>query len=534
MAITAVTVTGTAAEARHSLLHAALQRAWRPGAALMLAAFAAPAVLAQAAEETAGGRSAQVPAFTASLGGELSWTDNINQAPAASAESEFSLRVSPSLGVNYRSGRLQVAGTAGLSAYHYFGGAQSDTVYPNIGLTGTYEAVERWLFIDAAVSGSQQFANPFAPQSTNQVSGNSYAAYTYSVSPYVRGKLLGDLDYQLRSASQWASTGGASSLGNAYQWNVDGSIARAPQPFGWSLTAQRQFSKPQGEPDYTNQSARAVLSYRIDESFDLSARGGYEQLSYGGLDQNRGIGGGGFAWRPTPRTDVNGYWERRYFGDGWQFAASHRMPFLALSLGSSRDVSTTPNRLNTVPAGFDVLAALDALLTTRIPDPIARAAAARQLLAQGGLPGQLLAPVAATADNITLQTRYNAAAVIQGARNSLAFSVFYLRTEPLADVLTGLGTPRVQSSVQRGASLFGSHRLDPLTSLTGGIERSDTRGTGINATDRSRQWTYRINLSRELGPRLSGSVGLRYTDYTSNLFDDYHATSALVGLTYTF
>ncbi|MEG1970323.1 MAG: TIGR03016 family PEP-CTERM system-associated outer membrane protein [Burkholderiaceae bacterium] len=489
------------------------------------------------------GARAQTPTFNASLGGELNWSDNINQAPAALAQSEFSLNLTPTLGVNYRSGRSQLNGFAGFTAYHYLSGGQSDTIYPNIGLIGSLEAIEQFLFIDASVTASPQFLNPFRPQSTGQVTNNTYSAYNYQIAPTIKGQIFGDATYQLRSNSSWSTSGTGTALGNSsaldnsYQWNLDGSVTRAPQPFGWALQAQHNTVTQDGnQPSYTNDLARGSVSYRVAEDFSLSARGGYEQADIGLRSTTNVIYGGGLTWRPTPRTNLDGYWERRYFGDSWVVSASHRMPFLALNLDTSRDVVSTPDTLFTVPGGTNIFNSLDAILTTRIPDASARAAAARQIMLVGGLPAQLAQPVPIYSQNISLQTRYSGAVTLYGARNSLAFNVYYLRSEAVSG--TGFNLPPAlalfQNSVQRGASIAASHSLTPFTSLSAVALWQQTRGVGSQSSDESRQLTYRLQLNQQLAARLTGYVGLRYETYTANVALDYNETAALIGLVYTF
>lgn len=484
----------------------------------------------------AGGARAQSPAISASIGGELAWSNNINQAAPSLAESELSLSLSPSLGFNYRSGRLQLGGTAGLTAYHYFGNAQPDKVYPNIGLTGSLEAIERFLFIDAAVTGQPQFLNPFGPQSTGQVSSNLYSAYTYQVAPTIKGKTLGDVDYLVRSDSRWSTTAAESGLGNTYQWDVNARLSRAPKPLGWSFELERKALNQENIPDYLNELGRVVASYLVAEDLSLSLRGGYEQTDYGLIHDSGAVYGGGFSWRPTPRTDVTGYWEQRFFGNSWQASASHRMPFLSFNLATSRDVSTTPQTLFTLPAGANVFDALDALMTTRIPDPATRAAAARRIILQEGLPIALASPVPIYGQNVALQTRYEAGTTLYGQRNSISLNVFYLRTEAISG--SGVNLPPaltlINNSVQRGVGLTASHRLTPFTSVSAGASVQRTQGIGQYSAEESKQFNANLRLTQQLAPRLTGSFGLRYQRYESNVQTDFNETAALIGLSYAF
>ncbi|HPE02182.1 MAG TPA: TIGR03016 family PEP-CTERM system-associated outer membrane protein [Burkholderiaceae bacterium] len=480
------------------------------------------------------GLAGRQPQFTASIGGNATLTNNSNLSSNATKESDLILSVSPSIGVNYQGGRLSLNGNVGLTALYYVNGTQDNSIFPAIALAGTYEAIDNFLFIDGYVNGNTQFISPFGPQVEGQNTSNTYTAYNYNLAPYIRGRAWGDVEYFARSDSTWSNST-QDGFENTYLWAVQASLTRGPRPWGWSLLYNMNRWDGGSRQTFDNNVARLVLTYLVNESLTISARGGYESQSGTLLSSTDVIYGGGLTYRPSPRTDLNGYWEKRFFGDSWNASFTHRLPRTSMSLLTSRDISFTTNSLFTVPGTSNVFTSVDALLATRIPNADARAIAARELISRNGLPDTLTSPVQVYTDQLTVQTNYSGILVWSGARNSAALNGFYLRTQgitatgvALPGLLTGINT------VQRGGSVSFSHRLDPLTSLSAVALLQDTVGFAGSAGQFTRTYTYRLQASRQFAPKLSAYAGARYVASDSNVDNAYNEAAIFAGATYVF
>ncbi len=103
--------------------------------------------------------------------------------------------------------------------------------------------------------------------------------------------------------------------------------------------------------------------------------------------------------RPRARSTASGFagdrasgrrskrsWEHRFFGNSYLVAMDHRTPMTVWSLRASRDVTSFPEQLATLPAGGIVPLMLNELLRTRMPDPVQRAAAVAEFIRSQGLP----------------------------------------------------------------------------------------------------------------------------------------------------
>ena len=480
------------------------------------------------------GLAGRQPQFTASIGAAATLTDNAGLTSNATKESDLILSVSPSIGVNYQGGRLNLSGNVGLTAVYYVNGTEDSSIFPAIALNGTFEAIDNFLFIDGYVNGSTQFISPFGPQVAGQNTSNTYTAYSYNIAPFIRGRAWGDVEYFARSDSTWSNSNQAG-FENTYLWAVQASLTRGPRPWGWSLLYNMNQWDSGSRQNFDNHVARFVLTYLVNESLTLSARGGYEKQSGALLSSSDVIYGGGLTYRPSPRTDLNGYWEKRFFGDSWNASFTHRLPRTSLSLLTSRDTSFTTNSLFTVPGTSNVFTSVDALLATRIPNADARAIAARELISRNGLPDTLASPVQVYTDQLTVQTNYSGILVWSGARNTVALNGFYLRTQAIT--ATGVSLPGLLTginNVQRGGSVSFSHRLDPLTSINAVALLQDTVGFAGSAGQESRTYTYRIQASRQFVPKLSGYAGVRYIASESNVAASYNETAIFVGGTYIF
>ena len=55
-----------------------------------------------------------------------------------------------------------------------------------------------------------------------------------------------------------------------------------------------------------------------------------------------------------PRTNLDAWWEHRFFGSSYSVDFTHRMPTSVWSVNASRNITSYPQSLATLPPGFDV------------------------------------------------------------------------------------------------------------------------------------------------------------------------------------
>ena len=181
---------------------------------------------------------------------------------------------------------------------------------------------------------------------------------------------------------------------------------------------------------------------------------------------------------------------------------------------------------------------LDSILTTRYPDPAARAGIVDGLVANRGLQGNAATPIDVRADYVQLQNKLDANAVFLGGRNIVAFGVYALTARGLAvpadalqNVLSGAADSR-----QVGATLDVNRKLEPQ--LTADFSATWSRITSLapGAGQTSSNQSYRLALIRAVAPHTSVSLALRRESLRTNLatLNSYAATSAYVSVSHKF
>lgn len=476
--------------------------------------------------------------FDASVLTQVTATDNSGFESKSRRESDVLVELSPRIAIWGEGARLRVGGSATLGGVHYVDGTQDSRLLPTADLLATLEAIERRLFLEAAAVVTQTRENPFAPRPEGASTFNRLETRQGRFSPYLQGNLVTDVRYLVRSDNAWTATsGGTAAEGDGYVGRHVVELDRAPRPFGWGAQAERTDSRfdDAAQRRLTQDVARVRLDYAFTPQLAAGVRAGYEQNNF--VLDGRGDGsiyGVNVTWRPTERTDLNGFWEDRFFGSGWRLSFSHRMPRLAWNALLSRDLGSAPQSLFTLPATDNVAGLLDAAFTTRFPDPVERARIVQDLIARQGLPSALGAPLSIYAQRISLINSRSASVVLLGVRNSLGLTGFYLRTEDLSDtIFAGIGTA-LTNNTQRGATLTFSHQLSTLTSLNATTAWTRTRELGQVDPEQSDQYTLRVQMLRQLAPRTSISVGARRQIFNSNRIDDARETAIFAGLTHRF
>ena len=480
--------------------------------------------------------------FRPAISAQAGYTTNVELAPRGQEQGSFILGLTPAIGVRGAGPRATLIGTASVQGLYYTDGNEKTSVYPNANLLGTVEALENFFFVDGAINISQQYLSPYGPQPIGGVGAtdNRYTSYAYSVSPYFRGILPGEIRYLVRDDNFWSNLSGAASdtpgFTSTYTNRLIGRLESPIRVFGWSADANRTYTRFSNDsPALTLELARGTLNYRPAPQWLLFATGGYEHNEGGFTESSGAIYGGGFAWRPDERTYASAGWEERFFGGSYFADLSHRSPSWVFGLNASKTATTYPQLLFSVPAGGNVAALVDAAFATRITDPVQRAAAVDQFLQQRGLPSQLQSPLNVYTQQITLSEQQTATIGFVGTRNTLVFTVYNRKSEAIAASGEALPPPfgAINNNTQRGASLVFAHRLTALTNVSATANRFNTIAsepfTGKSTTN-----FVQLSGGTRVGARTTLFTGVNYTNFDSDVSTDYDAVTVFVGAFHTF
>ena len=441
--------------------------------------------------------------------------------------------------------RVQLNGNVGVQGNYYAGeyntNSSSQNIFVQANLLGNVEAIEKFFYVEGAINVSQQYLSPFAPTPASNigVTNNRYTSAGFRVSPYIRGVFPGGTTYLLRSDSIWSNLGHVQNVPGATSSFAQRWTGRLDSPirtWGWSLDGSATSTSFTDQQAVTNQIVRGYLNYRPDPQVLVYGIGGYEWNDYYLTESSNPVYGVGGEWRPTERTEVKGNWQHRFFGSEYLAAWTHRNPYTAFNINASQNISTYPQQIFAAPAGGDVAALVNAAFTTRIPDPVQRAQAVQQFLATSGLPATLQAPLNYYVQQVFLYEQQSATFTLLGVRNSTAFTLYNRKQEVISGG-TGVALPApfgaLNNNTQRGGSIAYSHQLTSLTSLNASVSRYQTIATAP-FTGKSVTNYFVVSAGTRLGPKTDGFTGLTYTDFNSDVSNDYTAYTVYVGLNHRF
>lgn len=520
--------------------------------ALALLAVLAPAA-GQEVPTPAAGQERQTPGsgwfVEFGLGTGLTLTDNANFSEDRQRDGDAIVDLSPSVVVRGEGRRLRVAGSAVFSGVTYVQGTRTSSFEPSGWFNANLEAIERWFFVDAGLSATRQLNNPLAPRPDGPSSYNRLTTTAARLSPYIQRALPNDIDLLIRSDNLWTDThGGTLERESVYVGRHRLVLERDPRRFGWAVEAERTDQRSDGDgvdlvPPVDL--ARVRLRYALSEQLAVGLRGGYERSELFIDRRSLAFGGAELSWRPTERTRLDGFWEDRSYGSSWELSFTHRSPFVAWNLASSRGLTSFSQSLMEIPATGDLSALLDAALQTRIDDPIARARAVQDFIARRGLPRSLPGPVNVFSDEPLVRQTTSATIAFIGVRSTLSFTGYRQHDAPPEGddfvLTTGLATRLKQHGGSVAYSLQLNRRATAIASASY-MRVRDLSGASIldfllapgTTSASSRQQTYRLQYDYQLSARTTGFVGGRHQRFRSDFIENSRENAVFGGLAHRF
>lgn len=447
------------------------------------------------------------------LGLSETYTDNINLANGGRRR-EWITDLSPGIRIDGAAPRARVHFDYQLRQLLYAENSQYNQVQHALNTAGTVEAVENRLYADFGGSIAQQNISAFGILAPSSASPNANRTETasFQVSPYLRGRLGGGSDYEVRyRRSTVQSRSSQAADVDSAEWSAWLGGRTPLAGLTWSLDSHRQDVDYGGGRGSEAELYRARLFYRLNPELRVYARGGWESNDYRSLRRESGTTHGyGFDWAPGARTFVSASRDRRIFGDSHSLSVSHRLPLAAIGFTSSRDIAVLPDQLTTVGLG-SIYDLLFAQLASRIPDPAARAQYVNDFLQLTGIPPDMAVTAGFLTSRISLQNRQNLSLALLGARNTVTAT--FGRSEHRAlNSTAGLADDfsTTASIRQRGFSLDWAHRLSARSSLNvaGSWQRSTgAAGSGLESTQKA----VSAGFFTRLGSQANASLSVRRT-----------------------
>jgi uncharacterized protein (PEP-CTERM system associated) len=468
------------------------------------------------------------------------FTNNVNLTPSGSAKSDLVSEITPSVSIDARGAHSSLQGNIGVPIVLYARtGSENNKAYVNGDLTGSFEAIDKFFFIEAQASASQQYITPFGatPVGLTNATNNRYTSITYRLSPYVKGVTSGNITYLLRLNAVWGNLYNVpTDVGNTHYTELIGNLASPVAPWGWAVDLSRTDVKFTDQSPQITQLVRLRLIDQIDPQLQLSGSLGYEDNQYPLTDYRGAIYGIAAKWRPTERTSVDAGWEHRFFGASYLFAFEHRTALSVWNADFSRNITSYPQQLAALAAGVNVSSLLNDLLSTRIPDPTQRQAAVNQLISDRGLPQILGAPVNLYTQQILLQQNGSFTIGLLGVNNAIFLRAFDLKSQPI----TGSGTalpPDLSfgnNNTQRGATVTWTYALSPFTNLVGSAGASKTY-SNVDSSITTDNYFVRVSVNWRMSPLTNVQFGARYqVQHGDFQGGDYNEAAVFAGFQYRF
>lgn len=456
------------------------------------------------------------------------WSDNVSlvRSPNGTKESGFITELAPGLHIDARTARLKAYFDYTLRGQYYTTPAGYSRTQNQLNTFGTLEAVSDWLFLDFSGVIAQQAISAFGTQSpgTANINSNSTETSTYRVSPYVRGQLAGFADYLLRynySTTQ-ASAGNVSDI-EISEWTGQLRGNTSFQNLRWSVDASQQTANYSRGRQTDSERLSASATYTLIPQLRLTVSGGQEANNFASPDKvTHTTHGYGFDWNPTERTQISGFKEKRFFGDGHRYSFSHRLPLTSISFSDTRDVSVLPNQFATVGMGtiFDLFKQIcSQLLASQYSNPIQLDSEANKCanfeIVQTGIPANTQVTSSFLTSRATIQRRQQLALAMQGSRNTL--TVMFNRSENQSilasdSVSDDFFANNTNSIKQRGITVNVSHQLTGQSNATLMASRQDSTGAG-STVQKVTTTMYQGSLVSKLGPKTTGTLTVRHTKF---------------------
>lgn len=439
-------------------------------------------------------------------------TDNLHLA-SSDRRAELITEVSPRLRLSSNTGLVRGFLDYSLTGIVYARESSSNAVQQALRATGSVEAIEKWVYIDASASISQQNISALGTQTVGSSLPNDNRTEVASVrlSPYVRGRLGGFAEYEARVSfeatnSKQSNADSRSTVASLHIGSDAASFAR----LGWAADYSHlatDFSAS-GAGGNTIDRLTASLTLAATPELRLTARAGRESNDYSAPNNGSSATWGWSAtWAPSERTTLDVSQDRRFFGKSHSVRFEHRMPRSVWTFSDTQDIST--NASGAGAAGqrtvFDLLFAQFASIA---PDPVLRTALVDAYLLNNGLTRATLASGGILTAGPSVQRNQRLSLAVLGVRTTLLVSAFHTDTHALDVASTVSGDLANGNAVrQNGQSVNLSHRLTPLSAISADFTRTHvTTAAGGQRTDlRSLTATW----STRFGARLDGSLSLR-------------------------
>lgn len=441
-------------------------------------------------------------------------TDNRNLS-TTDRRADSITTLTPGISISSRSGRvigsLDYAANINLLARD----SGQNSIGNSLFARATAEVIEKRFTVDTSASIVQQTISPFGVQGVNPNTSdiNRTEVRSFMVAPALRGRLLGQVDYQGRFSYSISRSSDSNAAGDSSTLSGTFGVTGPPGLLSWGVNLSRSVAEFGTQDRTFSGLATGSLFYRPDEGLQFSLRAGSESSNFAGAATNgtQATYGGGLTWSPGVRTQAILQVDKRFFGNSHSVTFSHRFPRSIVIYTDSRDLSTSSVAAERTQSLFDLLFAL---LASQFPDPTAREIEVRNRLRAEGLDPNQVVTQGFLTSGATVQRRQNLSLSMQILRGSINLGVSQGTTSAIGGAgLGAAGAGGADGVRQFGLTAAAAYQLTSVSSLSVSFSRQRTSDAGTLAgndlTSISAGW------SSIIGPRTSVSATIRHTTFDS-------------------
>jgi uncharacterized protein (PEP-CTERM system associated) len=485
------------------------------------ASSAAPAAGGAAGQQQGSGRRAYY--IEPRVSATQTFTDNV-ELTDANKRADSITQASVGIRAASEAGRIRGYFDYSLSKQLYARTHEKNTTSNSLNAFGTAELIDNWAFVDVNGNISRQAISAFGTQTTdrNSVNSNSTEVASFRISPYVRGRALGQLNYEARYTA--AATRSKSSAASDID-ETDAMVRISSDPavgkLSWSADLSRQEADYSLGRDNQGDRLRLVLTYSINPQLSVYGIAGRESNNYASLDkETHGSGGAGMNWALSDRTRVALEAENRFFARTHKISFEHRTPRTVWKYIDSKDVTTNPGQSATGTIGtlYDLFFAQFASIQ---PDPILRAQMVNAFLQANGLNPNAPSAGGFLASGITVQRRQDLSLALLGVRDTITIVAGRSSSSRIEGApVVGDDLAFAPAVDQRNFTVSYARRLSPDASLN--VLAGHQRTAGAAGLQGNTLKTVNVSVSSRLGLKVSGTVGFRrsvfdgQSSYTEN------------------
>ena len=474
-----------------------------------------------------------------SVDANVTATDNGALSASGQERNDLITVIRPRLVLGGRGAGLEFDLQASAALLGYANGTQQGGVLPDVRASMKLTAVERLLYLDAAAQVYQAEVNPFGARADDTSGANRRTTSAYRLSPYLERELWPDTTLLARHDA--ALTTNAAGVGTRLVSNHSLiRLERKPVPLGAAVELSRLEEASQGAAagDFTLETARLRASFALSDQLVLGVVAGVDRSRSLLSDQTDALHGLSVQWTPGPRTELSAELEQRFFGHAGVLKFRHRMPFMSLALTLSRQPVRSSASLGVLGQGTDIRGLLDAILTTRYPDPTVRAGLVDDLVASRGLDTNQQHPVDVVAEYPQLRTASELSWTLLGTRNTATVTLYAQTLRGLTHDGDPLSPPAgaIADNRQVGGAVQFNRRLTPQLSADAAVRWSKISGLALRAGDVTEERSYRLALVQNLSPRTGVSAGVQHNRFTTTVagLHPFNATLVFVGVNHRF